>query len=528
MDFKKILYGEISFEPELRSCETNNNNNKNQDTNNDNGLQIHSKEFQVPKHQLSDPNLVKLNWLQSEKIGSGLINVGNTCFLNSVIQCLTYCAPLYNFLVKCDGGHSRNCKLNAFCMLCEMEKLVKKIRSSTGTSIKPVSIVQRLKYINKTFQFGRQEDAHEFLRYLIDHMWKACLMNLNISPKIDPRIKETTIINHIFGGYHRSQVHCLTCNSRSDTYDFFMEFMLDIRNAKSLEDALRRFTQAEKLENENAYKCSTCRKKVAAKKKFTVYEAPNVATFQLKRFDSDRIFSGKITKFISYPEELDLRPFMSDTSKPSIKYQLTAVLVHLGHSSNSGHYFCFIKNSNNFWYRMDDSNVTLVTSKNVLEQQAYVLFYTRKQPQQQINNNVKPPISTWNGSRSSLEDECKPEQIKNRDRFNDELDRGKRKKTRLDGYPNNNNNDNMNNHNHNNNQNLNNNQNYNHNNNNLSNHNSNNNNNNVNNHKPFQNGHNHYGKNNNHNHPHHHNNKKRRKENFSKSFHHHKFNSNKY
>lgn len=515
MDCARILYSEISFKPAIPtppkqqqqqstsattttstskstnsnsnslntpSIHHNNNNNINSNSNNNNNNK--SEQLVTPPtklNQLCDPKLVQLDWLQSEKIGGGLINVGNTCFLNSVLQCLTYCPPLYNFLVKLNGGHSKSCKINQFCMLCEMEKHVKRIKGSNGGSIKPMSIVQRLKYINKSFQFGRQEDAHEFLRYLIDHMWKACLMNLDINvnnnnsnklssnnnniinSKLDPRVKETTLINHIFGGYHRSQVLCLTCNTRSNTFDFFMDIILDIRNAKSLEEALKRFTQQETLENENAYKCGVCRKKVTARKKFTVYKEPNVATFQLKRFDSDRIFGGKIIKFISYPEELDLRPYMSDPTKSSMKYQLSAVLVHVGHSTNSGHYFCYIKNSNNFWYRMDDSNVSLVSINTVLAQQAYVLFYTKKPTIEQRPQHQQPHpsngISTWLGSKSKLEEnEAKNNNdMSERDKFNEELDRGKIKKFKRsadDNFNNNNNNsnnnNNHNNHNHNN------------------------------------------------------------------------------
>lgn len=473
---------------------TNNNNDAN------NGY-TNNEQFQAPKQQLCDPRIINLNWLQSDKIGGGLINIGNTCFLNSVLQCLTYCPPLYNYLIKYQGGHSQSCKINQFCMLCEMEKHIKRIKLSNGSAIKPVSIVQRLKYINKSFQYGRQEDAHEFLRYVIDHMWKACLSNLDIknnSTKMDPRIKETTAINHIFGGYHRSQVLCMSCNNRSNTFDYFMDFILDIRGAKSLEEALRKFTQPETLQDENAYRCGKCKRKVTARKRFSVFKAPNVATFQFKRFDSDRIFGGKVTKFISYPEELDLKPYMSDTSQSAIKYQLNAVLVHVGHSSNSGHYFCYTKNSNGLWYRMDDSDVTIVNRNSVLAQQAYVLFYTRKSSdikvatncniesikQQNLssnNNNTSPNkndstissnsssnqidsnntatssilnlsnaprtissngtitkqppnsvLSTWSGQRSKLEDDeankRKSSESTERDKFNEELDQGKRKK----------------------------------------------------------------------------------------------------
>lgn len=81
----------------------------------------------------------------------------------------------------------------------------------------------------------------------------------------------------------------------------------------SLDKALEKFVQPEILQNENAYKCPRCKRKVFAKKQFTVFKAPNVATFQFKRFDYNRMFGGKITKVISYPEKLNLRPFMSDS-----------------------------------------------------------------------------------------------------------------------------------------------------------------------------------------------------------------------
>jgi len=81
-----------------------------------------------------------------------------------------------------------------------------------------------------------------------------------------------------------------------------------------LEEALQKFVTPEILRNENAYKCSKCKKSVQAKKQFTVHRAPNVATFQFKRFDCSRMF-GKITKPVSYTEKLNLRPYMSEKVK---------------------------------------------------------------------------------------------------------------------------------------------------------------------------------------------------------------------
>ena len=45
------------------------------------------------------------------------------------------------------------------------------------TYVYPVAIVGYLPEIAPTFQFGKQEDSHEFLKYLIDAMQNGCLGN---------------------------------------------------------------------------------------------------------------------------------------------------------------------------------------------------------------------------------------------------------------------------------------------------------------------------------------------------------------
>lgn len=145
--------------------------------------------------------------------------------------------------------------------------------------------------------------------------------------------------------------------------------------------------QPEVLRNENAYKCSHCNKKVAAEKRFTLHRAPNIATFQLKRFDYNRIFGGKINKQISYPEALNLRPYMSENKGEPVNYKLFAVIVHVGGTSTSGHYFCYVRNSSKGWYLMDDSRVMPKGLNEVLNQQAYILFYVRTPTKVPINRS---------------------------------------------------------------------------------------------------------------------------------------------
>ena len=223
---------------------------------------------------------------------------------------------------------------------------------------------------------GRQEDAHEFLRYLVDGLQDACLHGFD---KLDKITKGTTMVNSIFSGLLRNSVTCQQCGYVSLTHDPMMDLCLEIKHASTLQKALRQFTKGEKLSIENAYKCARCKKKVAAVKQMVIQKAPTVLTIQLKRFDFFSKYGGKLNKHVEFPTDLDLAPLMtkSKRGKP-IGYSLYAVLVHAGHSVQSGHYYAFVKSPSGSWYRMDDDSVSMVKLSTVLAQRAYILFYLRK------------------------------------------------------------------------------------------------------------------------------------------------------
>lgn len=170
---------------------------------------------------------------------------------------------------------------------------------------------------------------------------------------------------------------------------------------------------------------SSAAAQVRAYKRISIEHAPNVLTVHLKRFD----FFGrghKITKKVEFDMQLDLGPFMTShlqrkhhhkhkhhhhhqhqhpqpqpqhhhhaagtpgqqqhhpaggsSSHQPVLYDLFAVLVHHGHSLHSGHYVCFVKAGNGMWYHCDDHRVAQVSERNVQGQQAYILFYVRRQP----------------------------------------------------------------------------------------------------------------------------------------------------
>ncbi|KAM6326813.1 ubiquitin carboxyl-terminal hydrolase 42-like [Alca torda] len=324
----------------------------------------------LPQRILFPPEKICMDWQQRQGAGAGLHNLGNTCFLNSVLQCLTYTPPLANYLLSRE--HSQSCRQQGFCMMCMMEAHVNQVLRSSASAIQPWAVVNVLTCIGEHFQHGMQEDAHDFLRCTVDAMQRACLHG---SSDLDISSEATTVMHQIFGGLLRSRVTCLSCKAVSDSYEAFLDVPLDIKAAASVTAALEDFVKPEQLDGNNCLKCRQCDKMVAASKRFTFHRVPKVLTLCLKRFGD---FTGrKIRKVVKYPECLDLRPYMCQTAGEPLLYSLYAVLVHSGGSCRAGHYFCYTKASDGLWYQMDDSSVVLDDVDTVLRQQAYLLFYVR-------------------------------------------------------------------------------------------------------------------------------------------------------
>ena len=68
-----------------------------------------------PKVVLFDPTKLQLTWKQPRSIGAALVNVGNTCFFNSVIQCLTYTPPIISYFYS--GDHAEKCRCLAISIM---------------------------------------------------------------------------------------------------------------------------------------------------------------------------------------------------------------------------------------------------------------------------------------------------------------------------------------------------------------------------------------------------------------------------
>lgn len=243
-------------------------------------------------------------------------NVGNSCYANATLSALAATRPLAAYCVS--AAHSSSCEKEAngggaksWCAACELERHVRSCVESSK-AVSPAALCKRVRALGSAMGYGRQEDAHEFVRSLLYAAFKCMLEPHGGEQRLREREAETTALHHIFGGYTRSRVACCACGAVSDRYENFLDLAVELANGSkttTLEKALRHFTAPEWLDGENKYKCDKCNALVRAQKRLSVHTAPNVLVVGLKRYTMSMF--GKNNAKVAYPETLDLAPYMS-------------------------------------------------------------------------------------------------------------------------------------------------------------------------------------------------------------------------
>ncbi|XP_077019453.1 ubiquitin carboxyl-terminal hydrolase 22 [Tamandua tetradactyla] len=344
----------------------------------------------------------------------GLINLGNTCFMNCIVQALTHTPLLRDFFLS--DRHRCAMQSPSSCLVCEMASLFQEFYSGHRSPHIPYKLLHLVWTHARHLAGYEQQDAHEFLIAALDVLHRHCKGDDNGKKASNPN-HCNCIIDQIFTGGLQSDVTCQVCHGVSTTIDPFWDISLDLPGSSTpfwplspgsegsavngeshaagtttLTDCLRRFTRPEHLGSSAKIKCSGCHSYQESTKQLTMKKLPIVACFHLKRFEHSAKLRRKITTYVSFPLALDMTPFMASSKESRMngqyqqpadslnndnKYALFAVVNHQG-TLESGHYTSFIRQHKDQWFKCDDAIITKASIKDVLDSEGYLLFYHKQ------------------------------------------------------------------------------------------------------------------------------------------------------
>uniref|UniRef100_A0A672T4U0 Ubiquitin carboxyl-terminal hydrolase 12-like n=1 Tax=Sinocyclocheilus grahami TaxID=75366 RepID=A0A672T4U0_SINGR len=290
----------------------------------------------------------------------GLVNFGNTCYCNSVLQALYFCRPFREKVLAYKIQPRR--KESLLTCLADLFNSIATQKKKVGV-IPPKKFISRLRKENELFDNYMQQDAHEFLNYLLNTI--ADLLQEEKSQERQQNGKvvqnggsegeteektQQTWVHEIFQGTLTNETRCLNCEAVSQRRDEFYLF--------SFEDVMR------------------------------VKKLPMILALHLKRFKyMDQLHRyTKLSYRVVFPLELRLFNTSGDATNPDRLYDLVAVVVHCGSGPNRGHYITIVK-SHDFWLLFDDDIVEKIDAQAIEEfygltsdisknsESGYILFY---------------------------------------------------------------------------------------------------------------------------------------------------------
>ncbi|TPX30994.1 hypothetical protein SmJEL517_g05573 [Synchytrium microbalum] len=303
----------------------------------------------------------------------GLRNLGNTCFMASIIQCLNGITPLVGLFLS--GGYKRHINrdnpLGSKGLVTDsFADLVNTLWTSKEKVAAPSRFKSTISSFAPQFQGYEQHDAQEFLAFLLD----AIHEDLN-----DARKGRQSIVKD------EEDDESLP-DETSTTYEATMYLSLPVPSRPfstkpvTLDDCLTKFHEEENLDGSDCWFCSKCKQKRSATKKLSIQKLPSVLLVHLKRFSFQGPFGSKVDTVVDFPlENLNLTKYTQRVDQAPI-YDLVAVSCHQG-SLSGGHYTALVKRKrekSEDWYLFDDARVSKVDPASIVSRSAYILFYLRR------------------------------------------------------------------------------------------------------------------------------------------------------
>jgi ubiquitin C-terminal hydrolase len=335
-----------------------------------------------------------------EKSPKGIVNLGNTCYINACIQIFSHISKFTDII--------ENTKIsNLTCVECMLWKNINEIVSimKNGNSkeiIHPNGLIRSIDQVSKhnkqSFLSNHEpEDIGEFILFFLESLHKCVLREIDITIagnaenslddlaiEVYKKTKESVEKNYselymLFYGTQLSQITSLdgkTVHSLNVEGFYILDLPIpnNISSDSTIYDCIDKYITPEILDGDNKWLNEKTNKLESVRKFFSFWSFPDVLIISLKRID---FMGNKNSINIQYPLELDLRKYVVGYKKEDNIYHLVGICCHLGNHSK-GHYISFVKKEEQWYFCNDETIQNVDDIKHLQSGFAYCLFYTKK------------------------------------------------------------------------------------------------------------------------------------------------------
>ncbi|CAD6238280.1 unnamed protein product [Miscanthus lutarioriparius] len=366
---------------------------------------------------------------------AGLYNLGNTCYMNSTLQCLHSVPELKSALLSYPDAVRGNGIDQA------SHNLTLATRNTFGDldqSVRPVAPLQFLQTLRKKYPQFAQQHNNVYMQQDAEECWTQLVYTLSQTLTSDSSESAVLPMKQLFGIDLVSRVHCAESGEESTETESVYSLKCHIsQDVNHLHEGIKHGLKTE-LEKASP----TLGRTAVYTRESRINELPRYLTVQFVRFFWKRESNqkAKILRKVDYPLELDVYEFCSDELKQKLQaprqmlrdaenakfglkahgkassskeneessssagesssmdidkaesslpkkqltgvYDLVAVLTHKGRSADSGHYVGWVKQDDGKWIEFDDDNPNIRKEEDILKlsgggdwHMAYICLY---------------------------------------------------------------------------------------------------------------------------------------------------------